>query len=44
MYFSIYGQITYPIVDTDQTTFFDNQTSISEPSSGSIFYGQDAHI
>ncbi|MCF8247062.1 MAG: DUF1566 domain-containing protein [Saprospiraceae bacterium] len=34
--------LTYPIVDTDQTAFFGNVTSISEPVAGAAFYGQDA--
>ena len=33
---------TFPIVDTDQTTFFNNSTRISAPSEGEAFYGQDA--
>ncbi|MGB5434825.1 MAG: DUF1566 domain-containing protein [Maribacter sp.] len=32
----------FPIVDTDQSTFFNNTTEISSPSSGADFYGQDA--
>lgn len=36
------SDLTYPVVDTDQTTFFGNQTSISQPASGAAFYGQDA--
>lgn len=32
----------YPIVGTNQTTFFDNQTIISAPSAGDDFYGQNA--
>jgi len=42
MCISVNAQITYPIVDTDQTTFFDNITTISKPASGAAFYGQDA--
>ena len=34
---------TFPIVDTDQTTFYNNSTEISAPSEGEAFYGQDAH-
>ncbi len=34
--------ITYPIVDTDVTEFYDNSSVIPEPSSGQDFYGQDA--
>jgi len=32
----------YPIVSTNQTTFYNNSTEISTPSSGDAFYGQDA--
>lgn len=34
----------YVIVDTDQTTFYDNSGSILEPNLGEDFYGQDAHF
>ena len=33
---------TFPIVDTDQSTFYNNSTIISTPSEGEAFYGQDA--
>ncbi len=33
----------YPIVSTNQTTFYDNNIEISTPVSGEAFYGQDAH-
>jgi hypothetical protein len=33
----------YPIVGTNQTTFFNNSTKISAPSEGEDFYGQNAH-
>ncbi|MFA9371901.1 MAG: DUF1566 domain-containing protein [Labilibaculum antarcticum] len=33
----------YPIVGTNQTTFFNNSSSISAPSSGDDFYGQNAN-
>jgi hypothetical protein len=33
----------YPIVGTNQTTFFDNTTTISEPAPGDDFYGQNAN-
>ena len=33
----------YPIVGTDVTTFFNNTSIISAPSSGEAFYGQDAN-
>ena len=32
----------FPIVDTNQTTFFDTTTVIATPSVGEAFYGQDA--
>lgn len=32
----------FPIVNTDQTKFYNNQNEMSEPSQGSAFYGQDA--
>ncbi len=32
----------YPIVDTNQTTFYSNDAIISAPSQGEAFYGQDA--
>jgi hypothetical protein len=34
--------LSYPIVDTGQTTFYDGSTVISAPSPGDAFYGQDA--
>ncbi len=34
----------YPIVDTNQTTFFSNDAIIDEPSEGDAFYGQDAQF
>jgi len=34
--------ITFPIVDTDQEVFYNNQAEINEPDSGEAFYGQDA--
>ena len=33
---------TYPIVDTNQTNFYNDRRQISEPSNGAAFYGQDA--
>lgn len=33
----------YPIVDTRQTTFYDNTNEISAPTTVDDFYGQDAH-
>ena len=33
---------TYSIVDTGQTTFYDNTGTITAPTTGSAFYGQDA--
>ena len=41
-YFVSYAQVTYPIVDTDVTEFYNNSTIISPPASGSPYYGQDA--
>jgi len=35
-------QLSYPIVDTGQDTFFDNQKEMGAPSAGSAFFGQDA--
>ena len=35
---------TYKIVDTGQKLFYDNSTTISTPSSGDAFYGQDAQF
>ncbi len=32
----------YPIVDTNQTTFFSNDAIIDAPAEGEAFYGQDA--
>ncbi len=32
----------FPIVDTNQTKFFDNSVEITEPANGEDFYGQDA--
>ncbi|MBN2090580.1 DUF1566 domain-containing protein [candidate division KSB1 bacterium] len=33
---------SYPIVDTGQSTFYNNNSAISIPSVGDVFYGQDA--
>lgn len=33
----------FPIVGTYQTSFYDNQSSMTEPSLGQDFYGQNAH-
>jgi hypothetical protein len=35
---------TYPIVETNQTQFFDNNGEITEPLQGDDFYGQDANF
>lgn len=35
--------LTYPIVDTDQTLFFSSSAAIAEPAEGDTYYGQDAH-
>ena len=34
--------LTYPIVDTNQTTCYDNSEIIDGPAKGEAFYGQDA--
>ncbi len=34
--------LSYPIVDTGQTTFYDTSGAISEPAEDEPFYGQDA--
>lgn len=34
----------FPLVGTNQTTYFNNFTSISAPSEGEDFYGQNAHF
>ncbi|MCB0154134.1 MAG: DUF1566 domain-containing protein [Anaerolineae bacterium] len=34
----------YAIVDTGQTTCYDNQSAITCPTAGTIFYGQDAQF
>lgn len=36
------GDITYPIVDTNQTKYYDSSNEISTPGSGADYYGQDA--
>jgi len=36
------SNITYPVVDTKQVIFYNNQEEIAEPSTGETFYGQDA--
>ncbi|MFI3302880.1 MAG: DUF1566 domain-containing protein [Rikenellaceae bacterium] len=36
------AQITYPIVGTNQTLFYNNSTQIEHPAKGDMFYGQDA--
>jgi len=33
----------YPIVTTNQTSFYNNNSTISEPAEAEAFYGQDAH-
>jgi hypothetical protein len=35
--------LTYPVVDTDQTKFYNNTSEIPRPSAEESFYGQDAH-
>ncbi|MAT40073.1 MAG: hypothetical protein CL946_10770 [Ectothiorhodospiraceae bacterium] len=39
---SMRAQSTYPIVDTNQDLCYDNQRSISCPTEGEQFYGQDS--
>ncbi len=36
------AELTYPIVDTGQTVYYDDQSEIRAPSKGRAFYGQDA--
>ncbi|MFA6871496.1 MAG: DUF1566 domain-containing protein [Bacteroidaceae bacterium] len=36
------GSITYPIVDTNESLFYNNTSTISTPAQGEAFYGQDA--
>ncbi len=36
------ASVSYSVVDTGQTAFFDNSTRISAPVAGESFYGQDA--
>ncbi len=36
--------LTYPIVDTGQTTCYDDRSTMTCPQSGGPFYGQDAQI
>ena len=38
----IAADLSYPVVDTNQTTFYDNETEIDAPLEGEAFYGQDA--
>ncbi|MUU78683.1 Lcl domain-containing protein [Winogradskyella endarachnes] len=42
-FFFTYSQVTYPIVDTDVSDFYDNNSIIAAPTIGQSFYGQDAH-
>lgn len=42
VFYTAAGQITYPIVDTNVSEFYSNNKTISEPSEGDAFYGQDA--
>lgn len=37
------AQLTYPIVGTNQTLFYDNSVEISKPKKGDPFFGQDAN-
>jgi hypothetical protein len=36
--------LTYPVVDTNQKTFFNSRTNVREPKKEDAFYGQDAHF
>jgi len=36
------SNLTYPVVDTKQVTFYNNFVEINEPAAGEAFYGQDA--
>ncbi|WP_198931810.1 Lcl C-terminal domain-containing protein [Labilibacter marinus] len=36
--------MNYPIVDTKQTTFYNNTSAIASPQAGDDFYGQDAQF
>lgn len=36
------SNLTYPVVDTKQVTFYNNFVEINEPAEGEAFYGQDA--
>jgi len=38
-----FAQLNYPIVDTGQTTFYDNDSIIQKPDHNDTFYGQDAN-
>ena len=42
--YSLSAEVTYPIVDTEQTVCYDNFDEIEFPESGDPFYGQDAQI
>ncbi len=37
------AELTYKVVDTGQTLFYDNSNTIKQPKMGEAFYGQDAH-
>ncbi len=36
--------VPYAVVDTAQTTFYDNSSEISAPGTNDAFYGQDAQL
>jgi hypothetical protein len=36
------GELTFPIVDTDQQLYYDTIVEIQQPILGEAFYGQDA--
>ncbi|MBT3302220.1 MAG: DUF1566 domain-containing protein [Bacteroidetes bacterium] len=40
---TVFAQITFSIVDTDQKLYYDSMSIITAPTAGQAFYGQDAH-
>ncbi len=36
-------EVSYAIVDTGQTAYYDDNAELPEPADGTAFYGQDAH-
>jgi hypothetical protein len=41
---SVVESLDYPVVDTGQRQFFGNSSQITTPSTGDMFYGQDAQF